>query len=496
MSADPQGIHDAPIVDAFVDAVEHFATDHINATDIDAKQRIPTALLTELAEMGLFGLSVPEEFGGLGLSLGPICEVLAALAEHDRSVATTVGLHLGLGTRGLVAFADPATQARILPGIASGEHITAFAATEPGAGSDLRGVTTKAVDNGHELVVNGQKIFVTNGGLARFYTILAATPGMGGRAKSYSLMWLDREDEGLSIGPEERKLGLKGSSTTSLHLDGLHVGRDRIIGEPGNGMEHIGHVLAWGRTAMASGCVGASRRALVQATRHVQQRVQFGKSLSRQAVVQQQLADAAAMHFAMQAMVRHTASAPDNESLERRSLATKVLCSEGNWDICDRAVQLYGGSGYIEETGLPMLLRDARITRIFEGANDVLITLIGTHEATRPTGPWSTEGPGADRAAALCARLDARRTDLTSTHKIRLLRRPRLLTQLGRLAILRQSMECAVQAAHHAHSPVATELAQHWIHQCSRLAAPHLTEPQDMALVGRIAAYCAQEILP
>jgi hypothetical protein len=344
-------------------------------------------------------------------------------------------------------------------------------------------------------VVSGEKLYVTNGGLAQIFTMLAETPGLGGRRRSYSLLWLDRDD-GLSIGVEEDKLGLRGSSTTAVHLDDLCVGSDRIIGEPGHGMEQVAHVLAWGRTVMAAGCIGSATSALHIATRHVHQRVQFGKTLAQQAVVQEQLADAAALHFAMAAMVQHTTSASTDAELEHRSLATKVLCSEGGWQICDRAIQLYGGGGYIEHTGLPLLLRDARITRIFEGANDVLISLLGTLSATQPPQHWSLTGPGSSQAAELCGRLDQRHKHLRHTHKIRLLRQPRLLAQLGRMAVIRQSLTAVVTAAQQAKTPAAEELALHWTHLCHAQLAPHLTEPQNMARVRRIAAHAAEEILP
>lgn len=474
-------------LNGIVDLVRRFAFERIDPISIDREHHIPTDLLDQLANLGVFGLSVPEPYGGLGLEMGPICEVIATLAERDRSVATTVGLHLGLGTRGMIAFASDDLKRRILPRMATGEHIAAFAATEPGAGSDLRAVSTRAVESDGGLVVNGQKIFVTNGGLARIYTILAATPGMGGRRRGFSLLWLDRDDPGLTVGPEEGKLGLRGSSTTSLHLDDLEICSDRIIGEAGRGMEQMTHVLAWGRTAMASGCVGAAKTALLRANRHTLRRVQFGGPLSSQAVIQAQLADLAALHFAMRAMVRHTARARTPTELEERSLATKVVCSEGNWEICDRTVQLFGGIGYIEETGIPLLLRDARITRIFEGANEVLIARLGALAATtQPSLPSVAD----DWARATIERIDTRRAEIVATHGLKLLRQPRLLAQLGHLAVHRQSI-VAVFEQHS--SPIAAELAAHWLHRCERAMAPHLEDPPDPQRARRIAEFYVEE---
>lgn len=423
-------------VQAFCGELRRFLAVRVDSAKIDAEHALPAGLLTELAELGVFGVSIPETWGGSELGLAGACAVVESLARYDRAVATTVGLHLGLGTRGLVAFANDAQRERWLPDLASGKRLGAFATTEPGAGSDLSRLATRArVDQATgRLRVDGQKIYVTNGGLAQTYTVAVSTEGLGGAASGQNLLILERND-GLKIGAEEVKLGLRGSSTTSLYLDDLDIPIDRVVGVPGAGHRDISQVLAFGRTAMAAGCNGTAWAAIDLATAHVAERRQFGKTLAAQPVIRLQLADMAASLFAMRAMVAATGDVEhDDAELERRSVAAKVYCSETDWTICDTSLQLHGGSGYIEETGAPLLLRDARITRIFEGANDVLASRMGALELIRP-GSHAATGTDADEIARITHEV---RTTWQAKDGLKVLRDPIRLHKLGRLAILRE----------------------------------------------------------
>lgn len=489
-----------------------FARAEIHPLQIDREGQIPSAVLSGLAEMGFFGLSIPERWGGAGFSLRGVCDAVLALARLDRSVATTVGLHLGLGTRGLVAFGSDELRAAFLPELAAGKKIAAFAATESGAGSDLAAIATRAVDAaGGRLRVDGGKIYVTNGGLAQVFTIVAATPGMGGARRGHSLLLLERGDTGVAALGEERKLGLRGSSTTSLHLDGVEIPRTRIIGEPGRGMEHLAHVLAWGRTAMAAGCVGAAQVALEAASAHAATRRQFGRTLASFEVVREQLADMAALAFAMEALVHETCAAEDEPfALAALSTAAKVLCSEGDWEICDLAVQLHGGAGFLEESGLPLLLRDARITRIFEGANDVLLAAHGTWLAAAAPAQSEAEeraspatggarrraallvGPKLSGAASAADRLHAaiaqRRDELRARFGVRLLSQQRLLHRLGRLGILSAAADAAVLCAESEGDAQSRQLATHFVALAEARAAPLFAEPAALDPIDAIAS--------
>lgn len=437
-----------PVVATLIESIDRYATEHIDAEKIDAERSIPSEVLTDLAELGVFSLSIPEDYGGAELGLSGACAVVAALARHDRSVATTVGLHLGLGTRGLIRYGSDALKERYLPGLAAGEPIAAFCATEPGAGSDLAAISTRARLGGGRVRVDGTKIYVTNGGFAGIYTIAADTYGADERRIGQSLLLLERGDAGVLPEGEEHKLGLRGSSTTSLHLEGVDVGEDRIIGEAGKGAEEMAHVLAWGRTAMASGCVGTAAAALAATREHTATRTQFGRTLDQFEVVQDQLADASGLLYAMEALVARCGTASEAD-LVLRSTAAKVVCSRGAWEVCDTAVQLHGGCGFIEETGIPLMLRDARVPRIFEGANDVLLVHSGSMDVLTPIARTALDdgGPLAARADELAALVSDVRGALYERFKLRLLRKQLLIHRLGALVVLREASDAAVLAA-------------------------------------------------
>ncbi len=448
--------------------VGRFAARAIDARKIDRAAAIPREVLSGLAELGLFGLTLPEEFGGSGCSLATACSVVAELARVDRSVAVTLGLHLGLGTRGLVAFGTPAQHERYLPELASGACLAAFATTEPGAGSDLSTLQTHAKDTGSALLLNGQKIYVTNGGLAGLYTLAVSTPGLGGSARGQSLLLIERGDAGLHVEPEEHKLGLKGSSTTGLVLDSMLLPYGRVLGEAGGGARALGIILSWGRTLMSAGCCGAARAALDKLALHLANRRQFGRPLAALEVVREQVALLTARAFAMEALVDE-ASRQDAEALQLRSLAAKIFASESAWAIVDGAIQLHGGLGFIEDTGLALMLRDVRVTRIFEGANDVLLAHLGASEllkaplraplATDPASvPDTALASVSAEADALALQVDALRQSLHARFRIGVFRQPRWLHRLGAACMWREAIDAALRRART--SARADEVAQ------------------------------------
>ncbi len=479
------------VMGALLDELERFLRSEVDAAQIDRQAAIPPRVLDGLRALGVFGVTLPRRYGGAGLPLTDASRLAAALARADRSVATTVGLHLGLGTRPLVAFGSEALKERYLPRLATGEALAAFATTEAGAGSDLTQLSTTAVAAGAGLVLSGEKLYVTNGGLASVFTVTAATPGLGGAQRGQSLVLLERGDAGLSVGREEQKLGLKGSSTTPLVLDGVRLGPERVVGEPGRGAEQLHAVLAWGRTLMAAGCCGTARAALAKATEHTAWRRQFGRTLDAQPVVREQLAVMGARLAAMEALVHETASLEhDLPGLLHRSMAAKLFASEGASAVVDTALQLHGGLGFIEESGLPLLLRDVRITRIFEGANDVLQTQLGAHLATAPprrqalsplVGPDAA--PLAARADQVHAALDAERAQRSERHRIGLLRQPRVLNRLGRAAVWSEALDATVRAVDARRSSAA--VAALFAELAAREVAVALAEPLGEDLLTR-----------
>jgi alkylation response protein AidB-like acyl-CoA dehydrogenase len=474
-----------------------FARESIDPARIDREGHVPAAVIDGLRELGVFGLAIPEAYGGAGLSLHGVCAVQQAIARHDRSVAATVGAHSSLGTRALVAFGSDAQRAEWLPPLAAGRRLAGFATTEPGAGSDLSAISTRATADGDGLVVSGSKVYITNGRLAGMFTVTAVTPELGG----LSLLLLDATDPGLSAGAELSKLGLRGSSTTSLHFDGVRVPRDRIVGAPGQCMEQLRHVLAWGRALTAAGCIGSSAAAIEATLAHVNTRKQFGATLGALDVVRRQVADMAALHFMMVALLRHACAAADDPArLLARSLAAKVLCSDAAWEVCDTAVQLHGGAGFIEDTGLPLLLRDCRIMRIFEGANDVLLAYAGSVAATAALRrePLADKvsgsvAPLAARADRLRGSLDGLRGELAATHGVRLFRVQAELHRLGRVAVLSEAADAAVLRAQAEADPRSEALADHWLHLAEERVAVALARGPSLGAVAELTAHLYAE---
>jgi alkylation response protein AidB-like acyl-CoA dehydrogenase len=428
-------------MDELLGEVRRFAAREVAPLALDRAGSIPPHVLEGLRALGLFGLTLPAQYGGAGLGLTEACAVVSALAEVDRSVAVTLGLHLGLGTRGLVEYGSAPLKHRTLPELASGRRIAAFCATEPGAGSDLSQLATRLSPRASGFSLTGQKAYVTNGALAGVLTVVAQEPTATGTGRT-RLAVVDPGSRGVSIGAEEKKLGLKASSTTPIFFDQVELPADALLGEPDAGPAQLAQVLCWGRLLMSAGCVGAARAALGRAVAHVAERRQFKRPLAAQEVVQQRLGAMAARLFAMRALVSEAARAPTPEALVALSTSAKLFCSEGAFALCDGALQLFGGAGYLEDTGLALLLRDTRVTRIFEGANDVLWTHRGALLATAAPGWGAKTAPGRAQKAA-----SALREVLVTEHALRLLGKKEALHRLGVAAMWADASAAAWRAA-------------------------------------------------
>jgi alkylation response protein AidB-like acyl-CoA dehydrogenase len=296
-----------------------------------------------------------------------------------------VGLHAGLGTRGIVELGSPSLRARWLPALAAGDCIASFGATEAGAGSALAAVQTIGRLDDGEMLLDGEKSYVTNGGFAGLFTLLVRTPGLGGE-RGYSLVCVPGHAPGLSRGAEEDKLGIRASSTVTVSLQGVRVGLDHVLGVAGQGLAQAQVLLAWGRLLMSAGCVGAARGALDATLSYVRERRQFGSPIGEFGASRAHVAWMASRVHAMEALVRASAQEHSaGESIDLDAMVAKVFCSEGAFQVCDRAVQLHGALGFLEATGVPRILRDTRVTRIFEGANDVLLLRIAAAVLAEPT---------------------------------------------------------------------------------------------------------------
>lgn len=424
-------IEERETLELLLPEVARFLARDVDGHAIDREGTIPASVRDAAARLGLFGLTIPVEHGGAGLSLESSCRVITEIARVDRSVAIMIGLHAGLGTRGLVEHGAPELRREWLPRLASGTCIASFAATEASAGSDLTAIRTTGEATARGLRIDGEKSYVTNGGFAGLFTALVRTPGLGGE-RAFSLVAIPRETPGVEIGREEDKLGIKGSSTVTVTFDGAVVPWNHVLGEPGRGTELTHGLLAWGRTLMSAGCVGTARAALDAALAHARTRRQFGRAVGAFGATQAHLAWMAGRVHAMQAFVRSVGIAhARGESIETSSAIAKVFTSESAFSVCDRALQLHGALGFLETTGVARMLRDCRITRIFEGANDVLLVRIGAARlATRDALPTF-----APPLAELGRRFDAAVRDVRALLGLAAMRRQLILQRIAEAEI-------------------------------------------------------------
>jgi alkylation response protein AidB-like acyl-CoA dehydrogenase len=359
----------------FLPSVRRFGREHLDARRIDREKGVPTATLAAAAQLGLFGLTTPPAYGGTGFTLKATCRVLEEIATFDSSSCTTLGLHNGLGLRGLVRFGAEELKRRYLPDFATGGKIAAFSATEADAGSDIASVRTQAIRDARTgaITVSGTKVYVTNGAIADGFTALVSGPGAGSDMKGLSLLLIPRDAPGVTIGAEEEKLGLRGSSTTTVHFDNVVIGGDHVIGVAGEALGYLQEVLAWGRTILSAGCLGVARRAYAKAVAHALARRQFGLPLASFGLVQEKISRMAQRLFLMDSLVRTVGQAQAlGRDITFESSVCKILCSEAAGYVCDESMQVHGGAGFIEETGIPLTARDVRVSRIFEGTNEML----------------------------------------------------------------------------------------------------------------------------
>jgi acyl-CoA dehydrogenase family protein 9 len=338
----------------------------------DREGQMPPSFVDQLRRAGLFGLAVPEPFGGMGLSATGYARVLQEIARHDASVAMTVGAHGSLGVRGLLLSGTEEQKARWLPRLATGERIAAFCLTEAEAGSDAAAVRTAAVRDGDGWVLNGRKSWVTNGGIASLFTVFART----GRQERGSLtaFLVTRDTPGVSVGPPEEVMGIRASATAPLVLAGVRVPASHVLGEVGKGFKVAMKVLNAGRTGLGGGSVGGMKRLLDLSLRHARERRQFGKPLSDYSLVRGKLARMVVDCYAAESVVNLTAGLLDRgfEDIAVEAAIAKVLATEAVWRTADEALQIAGGAGTMQAQPFEQALRDARINRIIDGTNDVL----------------------------------------------------------------------------------------------------------------------------
>jgi acyl-CoA dehydrogenase family protein 9 len=339
----------------------------------DAKGEMPASFIEELRQFGLFSLIIPEVYGGMALSTTAYSRTLQELARYDGSVAVTIGAHSSIGLRGLLLFGTDEQKQRYAAKLATGELIAAFCLTEPGAGSDAASIKTHAVRDGDDWVLNGDKLWITNGGIAQFFTVFAKTGGPGERGAVTAFI-VTSDLPGVSTGPHEDKMGLRASNTTSVIFDNVRVPATNVLGEVGKGFKVAMKILNSGRTGLGGGSVGAMKRMLSLATKQAKERVQFGKPIAEYGLIKQKLGQMVVDCYATESavnMVNHFIDS-GHEDYAVEAAITKVFASEAMWRTIDEALQIAGGNGFMREFPYERALRDARINRIFEGTNDIL----------------------------------------------------------------------------------------------------------------------------
>ncbi len=343
--------------------------------DWDARGEMPAEFIDEMKSFGLFGLVIPEEYGGLGFGSAAYSRVLQEISRHDASVALTVGAHSSIGMRGLLIFGTEEQKKRWLPKLATGEMIAAFCLTEPGAGSDAASVKTTAVKEGDHWILNGDKLWITNGGMAQFFTVFAKTPAVTVNGKAQMTAFIvTRDMPGVSVGPHEDKMGIRASSTTTVNFDDVRVPDDHVLGEVGKGFKTAMRILNAGRTGLGGGCVGGMKRLIALASKQAKERQQFGQPISSFGLVKQKLGEMVVDCYASEAVVGMVAGLSDQgyQDYAVEAAISKVFATEALWRTADEALQIAGGNGYMREFPYERVMRDSRVNRIFEGTNEVL----------------------------------------------------------------------------------------------------------------------------
>lgn len=341
------------------------------AAEIDRAHRFPEELLPQLAELNLLGVPYPEEVGGAGADNLSYVLVIEELARVCASTAVIVSAHTSLGTWPIYQFGTEAQKDKYLPKMTSGEWIGAFALTEPGAGTDAAAGKTTAVLDGDEWVLDGSKIFITNGGYADVYIVTAMTDASKG-TKGISAFIVEKDAPGFAVGEKEHKMGIKASSTTPLYFSNCRIPKDAILGEPGQGFKVAMQTLDGGRIGIAAQALGIAQGALDAATKYAKERVQFGKPIASQQAIQWMIADMATQIEAARLLVYRAALNKDNGlPYSKEAAMAKLFAAETASSVASKAVQIHGGYGYTENYPVERAMRDAKITEIYEGTSEV-----------------------------------------------------------------------------------------------------------------------------
>lgn len=363
----------------FAAQVRRFAEERLRPIEAQVSENdaVPEDVIGEMKALGLYGLSIPEEFGGLGCSMEDEVTVGFELGRVSPAFRSAFGTNVGIGSQGLVMFGTPEQKEKYLPGIASGEIVTSFALTEPEAGSDSAAVRTTAIWDGQAYVMKGSKRYITNANKAQLFTVMARTDPEKKGGSGVSAFLVPRDLAGISIGKPEKKMGQQGAHICDVNFDNVRVPPDALLGKEGEGFKVAMQVLDRGRLHISSVCVGVAERLIADCVAYAGERKQFGQTLASFQMIQAQLADCKTEAYAARCMVLDAARRRDaGENVTMLASCAKLFASEMVGRVADRAVQIFGGAGYVADYGIERLYRDVRIFRIYEGTSEIQRTII------------------------------------------------------------------------------------------------------------------------
>jgi acyl-CoA dehydrogenase len=348
------------------------------AMQIEDDNKIPERIIQLSREMGLFGLSIPEQYGGLGIGMVGKCALYEEIGQTHNGYTTLIGAHTGIGTVGIVEMGNVEQKNKYLPAMASGEKLGAFALTEPDAGSNAANLKTTAIRKNNKYIINGLKHYITNATEASVFTVMAVTdPGKG--AKGITSFIVEKEFSGFQIGAVERKMGLRGAHSAELIFEDCEVPVENVLGTEGQGYVNALKILANGRAGLASRNLGSCQKLLDMSVKYAKERIQFGTPIIKHQAVSHMLAEMAVEIEALRSFTYRVAWMVDQGmKVIKEAAMLKLYGSEVYNRVADKAVQIHGGLGYIADYPVERFYRDARITRIYEGTSEIQKNIIAS----------------------------------------------------------------------------------------------------------------------
>lgn len=365
---------DAETRAALIDQVRRFVTETCVPAEaqVGDEDAVPQPVVDAMKALGLFGIAVPEEYGGLDLDMETECLVAMELGQTSPAFRSVAGTNIGIGSQALVLFGTEAQKQKWLPGIASGDLIASFALTEPEAGSDAAGLKTRAVRDGDHYILNGTKRYITNANKADLFTVMARTNQDEPGAKGVSAFIVERDTPGLSVGKPEKKMGQQGAHICDVIFENARVPAANMIAREGEGFKVAMSVLDKGRLHISAVATGVSKRLIREMVNYALERKQFGKPIFEHQMLQALIADSQAETYAAECMIMDAARRRDaGEDITMLASCTKLFATEACGRVADRAVQIFGGAGYVTDYGIERFYRDVRIFRLYEGTSQI-----------------------------------------------------------------------------------------------------------------------------